>query len=119
VTGAKNPIVSQLWGINQLYLLGVYQMTPEERLSQAEVLLETAARYINRHSESIAQHEENINRLNLQMLQLTDLYRELAVYMRESREQMQRNQERMEQHQVEIERLWQYLTGQQGNGRTD
>lgn len=94
-------------------------MTPEERLRQTEILLETAARYINRHDEAVAQHDEAVARhdeaiaqlnelsarLNTQMLQLVDLFTELSAFTRQNSE--------------EIRRIWEYLQGQQGNGRTD
>ena len=38
-------------------------MTPEQRLTQAEKLLETAARYIDRHSQMIEQNQAEINQL--------------------------------------------------------
>ncbi len=36
-------------------------MTPEERLTQVEKLLETAARYIERHSQIIEQNQAEIS----------------------------------------------------------
>jgi uncharacterized coiled-coil protein SlyX len=80
-------------------------MASEERLKRVEILLETAAKAINRNTEAIAEHQENINRLNLQMLQLVDLVAELSAFTR--------------QNQEEIRRIWEYLQGQQGNGRVD
>ncbi len=85
-------------------------MMPEDRLRQAEALLETAARYITRHEEAIARHEEAIarqaevnTRLDLRMLELVDMFSELTTITR-------RNQE-------EIRRIWEYLMSQSGNGR--
>ncbi|WAN69158.1 hypothetical protein BJP36_43145 [Moorena producens JHB] len=39
-------------------------MTPEERLTQVENLLETAARYINRHSQTIDLRSRYANEQN-------------------------------------------------------
>ena len=87
-------------------------MTPEERLNQIEALFETAAGYTVRHEESINRHEEILTRLdeqiiqtNLRMAELAEMIRELGQYQRESRE--------------EIRRIWQYLSSQSGNGRSD
>ncbi len=87
-------------------------MTPEERLSQIETLLETAASYIVRQEEPVSRQEERLTQLDeqniqtsLRMAELAEMIRELGQYQRESRE--------------EIRRIWQYLSSQNGNGRSN
>lgn len=77
-------------------------MTPEERLTQAEKLLETAARYIDRHSQTIERNAEAISQLRASMNDVLRLFSELAIYQR--------------QNQEEIRRIWEYLLSQSGNG---
>lgn len=93
-------------------------MTPEERLAQTEKLLETAARYIDRHSQAIAQNSEmiqqnaaEITRLKENMNHVLELFAELAAFQRQSQEQINRNQE-------EIRRIWEYLLSQKSNGHS-
>lgn len=84
-------------------------MTPEERLSQIEALFTTAAKYTVRHEEAIARHEETLERLdnqvidlNLKLAQTVEMFQELAAYQR--------------QNQEEIRRIWEYLMNQSRNG---
>jgi hypothetical protein len=86
-------------------------MTPEERLTQTEKLLETAARYIDRHSHAIEQNAAEISRLRENMDNVLQLFSELAAFQRQSQEQMNRNQE-------EIRRIWEYLMSQKSNGQS-
>jgi ABC-type transporter Mla subunit MlaD len=93
-------------------------MTPEERLTQTEKLLETAARYIDRHSHAIEQNSElirqnavEISQLKTNMNDVLQLFSELAAFQRQSQEQFNRNQE-------EIRRIWEYLMSQKSNGNS-
>jgi ATP phosphoribosyltransferase len=86
-------------------------MTPEARLSQVEKLLETAARYIDRHSQAIEQNREEIRQLRTSMNEVLQLFSDLAAYQRQ-------NQEIIRQNQEEIRRIWEYLLNQSGNGRS-
>jgi chromosome segregation ATPase len=79
-------------------------MTPEQRLTQAEKLLETAARYIDRHSQMLESNAEEISQLRSSMNNVLQLFSELATYQR--------------QNQEEIRRIWEYLLNQSGNGRS-
>ena len=79
-------------------------MTPEERLTQVENLLETAARYINRHSQTIEQNQAEITQLRVSLNETLKLFSELATYQR--------------QNQEEIRRIWEYLLNQSNNGRS-
>ncbi|PSB03698.1 hypothetical protein [Merismopedia glauca] len=98
-------------------------MTPEERLTQTEKLLETAARYIDRHSQAIEQNAAEIRELRASINDVLQLFAELAVYQRQSQEQFNRYQEQTSRHeeiiretQQEIRRIWEYLLSQRGNG---
>ncbi|NEO81088.1 hypothetical protein [Moorena sp. SIO4G3] len=75
-------------------------MTPEERLTQVENLLETAARYINRHSQTIEQNQAEITQLRVSLNETLKLFSELATYQR--------------QNQEEIRRIWEYLLKKRG-----
>ncbi|NEO37259.1 MAG: V-type ATPase 116kDa subunit family protein [Moorea sp. SIOASIH] len=75
-------------------------MTPEERLTQVENLLETAARYINRHSQTIEQNQAEITQLRVSLNETLRLFSELATYQRQSQE--------------EIRRIWEYLLKKRG-----
>ncbi|WAN69157.1 hypothetical protein BJP36_43140 [Moorena producens JHB] len=94
-------------------------MTPEERLTQVENLLETAARYINRHSQTIdlrsryanEQNQADISQLRVSLNETLRLFSELATYQRQS-------QEDIRQTQAEIRRIWEYLLSQSNNGRS-
>ena len=86
-------------------------MTPEQRLNQAEQLLETAARYINRHSEILAQNATEMSQLRTSLGNVLDLFSELAVYQRQQQEAIRQNQE-------EIRRIWEYLLGRSNNGNS-
>ena len=86
-------------------------MTPEERLTQVEKLLETAARYIKRHSQMLEQNQAEISQLRVSMNETLRLFSELATYQRQSQEEIRQNQ-------VEIRRIWEYLLNQSGNGRS-
>jgi predicted nucleic acid-binding Zn-ribbon protein len=84
-------------------------MTPEERLSQIEALFTTAAKYTVQHEKAIARHEETLERLdnqvidlNLKLAQTVEMFQELAAYQR--------------QNQEEIRRIWEYLMNQSRNG---
>ncbi|NEN95661.1 MAG: V-type ATPase 116kDa subunit family protein [Moorea sp. SIO3I7] len=79
-------------------------MTPEERLTQVENLLETAARYINRHSQTIEENQAEITQLRVSLNETLRLFSELATYQR--------------QNQEEIRRIWEYLLNQSNNGRS-
>ncbi|NEO03573.1 MAG: V-type ATPase 116kDa subunit family protein [Moorea sp. SIO3I7] len=79
-------------------------MTPEERLTQVENLLETAARYINRHSQTIEENQAEITQLRVSLNETLKLFSELATYQR--------------QNQEEIRRIWEYLLNQSNNGRS-
>jgi cell division protein ZapA (FtsZ GTPase activity inhibitor) len=85
-------------------------MTPEVRLTQAEKFLETAARYIDRHSQAIAQNAQDISQLRAAVNDTLQLFSELATYQRQSQEEIRQNQQ-------EIQRIWEYLSTQSGNGR--
>lgn len=84
-------------------------MTPKERLTQTENLLETAARYIDRHSQMIEQNAEEIRHLRTSMNEVLQLFSELATYQRQHQAEIQQNQ-------AEIQRIWEYLLRQSGNG---
>ena len=84
-------------------------MTPEQRLTQAEKLLETAAHYINRHSQMIEQNAAEINQLRTSMNHVLELFSDLASYQRQHQEEIRQNQQ-------EIRRIWEYLLNQSGNG---
>jgi hypothetical protein len=86
-------------------------MTSEERLTQTEKLLETAARYIDRHSQMIAQNEAEINQLRTSMNNVLQLFADLAAYQRQHQEDIRQNQQ-------EIQRIWQYLLTQNSNGHS-
>ena len=93
-------------------------MTPEARLNQIESILETAARYLNRHEQvfegqeqAFARHEQAIANLEVQqqqinerMIRLIDLFTELTTISR--------------QNQEEIRRIWEYLLSQSNNGNS-
>ncbi len=53
-------------------------MTPEERLSQIETLLETAASYIVRQEEPVSRQEERLTQLDEQNIQTSLRMAELA-----------------------------------------
>jgi hypothetical protein len=91
-------------------------MTPEERLTQVEKLLETAARYIDRHSQTIEQNARDISQLRGAMDETLQLFSELAVYQRQHQAEIRQNQEQIRQNQEEIRRIWEYLLNQSGNG---
>lgn len=100
-------------------------MTPEQRLNQIESILETAARYINRHEEAFERHEQAFANLELQqqqinerMIGLIDLFSELAAISRQNQEDMRQNREYMRQNREEIRRIWEYLLSQSGNGHS-
>ena len=57
-------------------------MTPEERLNQAEKLLETAARYIDRHARAIEQNQAEISQLRGSLNEVLKLFSDLAAYQR-------------------------------------
>ncbi|NEO37258.1 MAG: hypothetical protein F6J90_13380 [Moorea sp. SIOASIH] len=100
-------------------------MTPEERLTQVENLLETAARYINRHSQTIEQNQADITQLRVSLNQTLKLFSDLATYQRQSQEDIRQTQQEIRQSQAEIRqnqeeirRIWEYLLNQSGNGRS-
>ena len=93
-------------------------MTPEERLTQVENLLETAARYINRHSQTIEQNQAEITQLRVSLNETLRLFSELATYQRQSQEEIRQSQAEIRQNQEEIRRIWEYLLNQSGNGRS-
>ncbi|AOW98841.1 hypothetical protein BJP34_04685 [Moorena producens PAL-8-15-08-1] len=93
-------------------------MTPEERLTQVENLLETAARYINRHSQTIEQNQAEITQLRVSLNETLKLFSELATYQRQSQEEIRQSQAEIRQNQEEIRRIWEYLLNQSGNGRS-
>jgi methyl-accepting chemotaxis protein len=100
-------------------------MTPEERLSQTEKLLETAGRYINRHSQTIEQNARDISQLRRTMDETLQLFSELAAYQRQSADEMRQLKTTMSelatyqsQTQQEIQRIWEYLFNQSGNGHS-
>jgi hypothetical protein len=78
--------------------LQLLEMTPEQRLKQAEILLATAAKAINQNTESIEQ-------INLRMLELTSMFSELTSIIRHNDQHIRQNQE-------EIKRIWEYLLSQ-------
>jgi Fic family protein len=103
----------------------VIKMTPEERLSQTEKLLETAARYIDRHSQAIEQNTTEIRELRASLSNVLGLFSELAAYQRQHQEEMSIQREEIRLHreeirsnQAEIRRIWEYLLDRQGNGRS-
>ncbi|NEO68087.1 hypothetical protein [Moorena sp. SIO3H5] len=93
-------------------------MTPEERLTQVENLLETAARYINRHSQTIEQNQAEITQLRVSLNETLRLFSDLATYQRQSQEEIRQSQAEIRQNQEEIRRIWEYLLNQSGNGRS-
>ena len=114
-------------------------MMPEDRLKQAEALLETAARYITRHEEAIARqgeaiarheaaiahHEEALARqaetnaaVDRRMLELVDMFSELTAIARQQNERQERHEAEMRRTQAEIQRIWEYLLSQSGNGHS-
>ncbi|WP_229424243.1 hypothetical protein [Moorena producens] len=74
-------------------------------------MLETAARYINRHSQTIEQNQADITQLRVSLNETLRLFSELATYQRQSQEEIRQNQK-------EIRRIWEYLLNQSGNGRS-
>jgi chromosome segregation ATPase len=86
-------------------------MTPEQRLTQVEKLLETAARYIDSHSQMIEQNAAEISQLRGLVNDVLQLFSELAAYQRQHQAEISQNQE-------EIRRIWEYLLNQSGNGRS-
>lgn len=86
-------------------------MTPEKRLTQAEKLLETPARYIDRHSQMLESNAEEISQLRSSINNILQLFSELATYQRQNQEEIRQNQE-------EIRRIWEYPLNQSGNGRS-
>ncbi|WP_293072625.1 hypothetical protein [Moorena sp. SIO3H5] len=74
-------------------------------------MLETAARYINRHSQNIEQNQAEITQLRVSLNETLRLFSDLATYQRQSQEEIRQNQE-------EIRRIWEYLLNQSGNGRS-
>ncbi|MBW4621393.1 MAG: hypothetical protein KME17_18785 [Cyanosarcina radialis HA8281-LM2] len=94
-------------------------MNSEERLTQAEKLLETAARYINSHSQTLQQNAQEMNQLRLTLDRTLEIFGELAAYQRQSQERMERHEERMERQEQEIHRIWEYLLNQSGNGHLE
>jgi hypothetical protein len=100
-------------------------MTPEQRLNQAEQLLETAARYINRHSEILEQNATEMSQLRTSLGNVLDLFSELAVYqrqhqaeIRQNQAEIRQNQAEIRQNQAEIRRIWEYLLDQSNNGNS-
>ncbi len=100
-------------------------MTPEERLTQAEKLLETAAGYINRHAQILEQNQAEISQLRMSMNETLRLFSELATYQRQTQEEIGQYRAEFRQHraefrqnQTEIRRIWEYLLEQSGNGRS-
>ncbi len=93
-------------------------MTPEERLTQAEKLLDTAAGYINRHSLILEQNQVEISQLRVSMNETLRLFSELATYQRQTQEEIRQHRTEIEQNQEEIRRIWEYLLNQSGNGRS-
>lgn len=87
------------------------KMTPEKRLTQTEKLLETAAQYIDRHSQMIAQNEAEIKQLRTSIQEVTALFSDLATYQRQPQEEISQNQQ-------EIRRIWEYLLSQNSNGHS-
>jgi predicted nucleic acid-binding Zn-ribbon protein len=83
-----------------------------------EQLLETVARYINRHSEMLEQQEAEMAQLRTSLGNVLDLFSELATYQRQHQEQIRQNQEQIRQNQEEIRRIWEYLLDQSRNGRS-
>ncbi|NEP33541.1 MULTISPECIES: hypothetical protein [unclassified Moorena] len=96
-------------------------------------MLETAARYINRHSQTIdlrsryanEQNQADITQLRVSLNETLRLFSELATYQRQSQEEIIQNQEEIRQsqeeiiqNQQEIRRIWEYLLNQSGNGRS-
>jgi hypothetical protein len=101
-------------------------LTPAQRLKQIEILLSTAAKNLNQHTEAIKrldeqhteaikrlenQHVEAVNRIdeqlaqiNVQMLRLTEMFMELAAIAR--------------QNEQENRRIWEYLLSQRHNGHS-
>jgi ATP phosphoribosyltransferase len=79
-------------------------MTPEERLNQTEKLLETTAKYINRHSQMIEQNQAEISQLRSSLNETLKVVSELAIYQRQTQE--------------EIRRIWEYLLSQSSNGHS-
>jgi flagellar biosynthesis/type III secretory pathway chaperone len=82
--------------------------------------LETAAKYIDRHSQAIEQNAERnaaeIRDLRTSINDVLQLFSELAAYQRQSQERSNRNEEIIRQNQEEIRRIWEYLLNQRGNG---
>jgi Fic family protein len=95
------------------------KMTPEERLSQTEKLLETAARYIDRHSQAIEQNTTEIRELRASISDVLGLFSELAAYQRQQQEEISLHREEIRANQAEIRRIWEYLLDRQGNGRSN
>lgn len=54
-------------------------MTPEERLTQAEKLLETAARYIDRHSQMLESNAEEISQLRASTIDVLQLFSDFRI----------------------------------------
>ncbi|MGK7881447.1 MAG: hypothetical protein AB4060_15315 [Crocosphaera sp.] len=93
-------------------------MTPEERLSQIETLLETAASYIVRHEEAVSRQEERLNQLDEQNIQTSLRMAELAEMIRQLGQYQQEVLRRVDESHERIDRIWEYLSSQNGNGRS-
>ncbi len=85
-------------------------MTPEEKLTQVEKILETVARYTDRHEKAIIALREQQERLTAQMAQLSEMFSEFLTVSRQQQETIRQNQE-------EIRRIWEYLLRQNQNGQ--
>jgi exonuclease VII small subunit len=86
-------------------------MTPEERLTQVEKLLETAARYIDRHSQILETHASEMSQLRASVNDVLQIFSDLATYQRQQQEEIRQNQE-------EIRRIWEYLLRKNNNGNS-
>ena len=82
-------------------------------------MLETAARYINRHSQTIEQNQAEITQLRVSLNETLRLFSELATYQHQSQEEIRQSQAEIRQNQQEIRRIWEYLLNQSGNGRSE
>ena len=54
-------------------------MTPEARLTQAEKLLETTPRYINRYAETLEQHDREMSHLSTTLDRTLETFGELVL----------------------------------------
>jgi Fic family protein len=87
-------------------------MTPEERLSQAEILLATAAKTINRNSQAIEQNTADIANLRITVVELVDMFAQNMTVIRQMQAEIQNMQSDIRGMQIENQRILRHLFGE-------